>query len=161
MTSGIVWPHGTPVLETLEPRLMLSGNGASPPGSILFEFSLDIASDAGMSDPQADGDEAFDPGDVYMWQGPAVAPPGQNGFKDDALIFGLDPAPDPADPVNSLVPVGFGQADDYAAYFDLDGHDQLDVDLSWLIPAGQHLYMPIERFDLKRPPSRTEITTAS
>ena len=30
-----------------------------------FVFSLDVASDTELSDPNKDGDEGFDPGDVY------------------------------------------------------------------------------------------------
>ena len=44
-----------------------------------------------------DGDEVFDPGDVYWWKG-AVFPNPTNGFKDDVRIFGYDPDPDPLIP---------------------------------------------------------------
>jgi hypothetical protein len=96
-----------------------------------FEFSLDIGSDTEMSDPAMDGDEAFDPGDVYRGgPGPRVSPPGQDAFKDDMAIFGLDPWPDPPDPLGAtIVPVGTGSAQTYANYFDLDGHDQTDFSL--------------------------------
>jgi hypothetical protein len=93
-----------------------------------IEFSLDIGSDTELSDPQFDGDEGFDPGDVYLWQGPPVLPPpGRNGFKDDWMIFGQDPAPTPG--MNNPVPVG--QVQDprfYLDVFDLDGHDQIDFE---------------------------------
>ena len=97
-----------------------------------FEFSLDIGSDIELSDPLFDGDEAADPGDVYWWQSAVIAPPGRDGFKDDILIFALDPWPDPPDgavPPATRVPVGTGSPDDYHTYFDLDGHDQIDVSL--------------------------------
>ena len=97
-----------------------------------FEFSLDIGSDIELSDPQLDGDEAADPGDVYWWQSAPIVPPGRDGFKDDSRIFGFDPwpdAPDPTIPPMTAVPVGQGTIDQYFDYFDLDGHDQLDVDI--------------------------------
>ncbi len=96
-----------------------------------FEFSIDIGSDTELSDPQFNGNEAFDPGDVYWWQGPPVLPPGRDGFKDDFLLFGFDPYPDPPDPnYVTRVPVGEGGPDLFDRYFDLDAHDQLDIDLS-------------------------------
>jgi hypothetical protein len=100
-----------------------------------IEFSVDIGSDTELSDPQQDGDEGFDPGDVYWWQGPPINPPeGRDGFKDDLFIFGQDPWPDPPDPGHTtIVPVGFGSPDDYEMFFDLDGHDQIDFSLTELI----------------------------
>ena len=68
--------------------------------SFQMEFSVDIGGDTELSDPNVDGDEGFDPGDVYVWIGPPVTPPlvpgGRDGFKDDdaALAIGLDPFPD-------------------------------------------------------------------
>ena len=95
-----------------------------------FEFSVDIGSDKELSDPFVDGDEAFDPGDVYWWQGPPVLPPGRDGFKDDMFIFGMDPWPDPPDPaLATRVPVGAGADFNFAEWFDLDGHDQIDINL--------------------------------
>ena len=95
-----------------------------------FEFSLDIGSDTELSDPFMDGDEGFDPGDVYWWQSAPVVPPGRDGFKDDAFIFGNDPWPDPPDATGGTrVPVGEGSIEDYWEYFDLDAHDQTDFDL--------------------------------
>lgn len=95
-----------------------------------FEFSVDIGSDKELSDPFADGDEAFDPGDVYWWQSAPVVPPGRDGFKDDMSIFGMDPWPDPPDPgLVTAVPVGAGSIQDFFEYFDLDGHDQIDFNL--------------------------------
>ena len=100
------------------------------PADYRFEFSLDIGSDTELSDPFMDGDEGFDPGDVYWWQGPPVNPPGRDGFKDDRFIFNFDPMPDPPDPgYTTRVPVGEGHIEMYYEYFDLDGHDQLDIDI--------------------------------
>ncbi|MCK4340554.1 MAG: hypothetical protein KAY37_02375 [Phycisphaerae bacterium] len=117
----------------------------------LFEFSLDIGSDHELSDPFADGDEAFDPGDVYWWQSAPVVPPGRDGFKDDEFIFGQDPWPDPPDPFvppATRVPVGEGSIEDYGEYFDLDGHDQIDVsfhEVQW-IPQDHAVLDPIPQF---------------
>jgi hypothetical protein len=96
-----------------------------------FEFSLDIGSDVELSDPQADGDEAFDAGDVYWgFPGSRVSPPGRDGFKDDATIFAGDPWPDSPDPNRTtIVPVGLGSTQNYVNFFDLDGHDQTDFSL--------------------------------
>lgn len=80
-----------------------------------FFFSVDIGSDKELSDPNVDGDEAYDPGDIYKeGMGPAFV-------KDDLIIFNVDPAPAPPVPVNTnygLVSV--------TNFFDLDGEDQLD-----------------------------------
>jgi len=136
-----------------------NGNGVDdaceePQGDYRFEFSIDIGSDTELSDPYADGDEGFDPGDVYWWQGPPVTPPqvpgGRDGFKDDQLIFGFDILPDPPDPANppaTRVPVGQGGMDQYWEYFDLDGHDQLDVPLIEFGLHGQPLDMPVPMWD--------------
>jgi hypothetical protein len=63
------------------------------PPNYLFEFSLDIGSDIELSDPNTNGNEAADPGDVYWWQSAPIIPPGRDGFKDDLSIFGMDPTP--------------------------------------------------------------------
>jgi len=147
-----------PLFEVLEPRLLLSGveesGQAILQGLYTWEFSLDIGSDTELSDPFMDGDEGFDPGDVYSWQSGPVIPPqvqgGRDGFKDDATIFGssgFDPWPDPPDPhYATVVPVGEGGPENYGDYFDLDGHDELDSSL-WeaQLPIGQ---IPIWRDEM-------------
>ena len=117
--------------ESLDMAFVITGE-EEPGEEFRFEFSLDIGSDTEMSDPVRDGDEGFDPGDVYWWQGPPVVFPGRDGFKDDGANFaGMDPRPDPPDPnYATAVPVGFGSIQDYWEYFDLDGHDQIDIDLT-------------------------------
>ncbi len=136
---------GTPM-----PYPTCDGVVCDEPADYRFEFSVDIGSDHELSDPFMDGDEAFDPGDVYWWQGPPVLPPGRDGFKDDLYIFGFDPYPDPPDPgLVTRVPVGTGTPDMFAEYFDLDGHDQIDVDIfemQW-IPPDWPLEFPIPEFD--------------
>lgn len=133
----------------------LDGNGVDdaceePQSDYLIEFSLDIGSDTELSDPFMDGDEAFDPGDVYWWQSAPVVPPGRDGFKDDQFIFAGDPWPDPPDPtLATRVPVGAGSIQDYWEWFDLDAHDQLDISFAeggW-IPPEMPLEMPIPKFD--------------
>lgn len=93
------------------------------------EFSLDIGSDSEMSDPQADGDESFDPGDVYLWQ-QAIAPNcGANGYRDDTTAFaGVDPWPEAGD-CTSVAPVCFGTWTN-SGWFDLDGTDAIDLSLA-------------------------------
>lgn len=91
-----------------------------------IEFSLNIGSDAELSDPNQNGNEVFDPGDAYLMNGPFMVS-AQNGVKDDAAIFGFDPAPDPFNPA-SAVPVGSGLFQP-GLYFDLDGMDNMQTSL--------------------------------
>ncbi|HUU84067.1 MAG TPA: S8 family serine peptidase [Phycisphaerae bacterium] len=126
----------------------------SNPEVFRFEFSLDIGSDREMSDPNMDGDEGFDPGDVYWWQGPPVTPPwvpgGRDGFKDDEFIFGFDPWPDAPDPATRVPVGGVTNPPDpevwYDQYFDLDGHDQIDFSLQGLVPPDEPLDQAIGWF---------------
>lgn len=114
-----------------------------------LEFSLDIASDTELSDPHVDGDEAFDPGDLYLWKSGPVSPPGRDGIKDDTIFEGGDPSPDPPDfSGGTSVPVGEGDASLYTEYLDIDGHDQIKVSLVELIPGGA-LSEPIAQFGSK------------
>jgi hypothetical protein len=92
------------------------------------EFSLDIGSDAERSDPFADGDEVFDPGDAYVLGGPALSPLGQNGIKDDQVLFAFDPEPVPGD-ATTAAPCGSGQPLNPLAYFDLDGMDNTCISI--------------------------------
>lgn len=91
-----------------------------------IEFSLNIGSDAELSDPNQDNNEVFDPGDAYLMNGPFMAAP-QNGVKDDATIFGFDPAPDQFNPA-TIVPVGSGVFQP-GNYFDLNGMDNMQASL--------------------------------
>ena len=124
----------------------LAGNdGGGPTGqNPLIEFSLDIGSDAELSDPNMDGDEVFDPGDVYFWQGPFFGGP-VNGFKNDAAIFGGDYAPTPFGPVAPVCTSG-QTIQNYVEYFDLDGHDQTDFDIRQFIDGLTPLPQPINAF---------------
>ncbi len=117
-----------------------------------MEFSLDIGSDKEISDPNVDGDEGFDPGDVYLAGSGPVTPPtvpgGRDGFKDDATIFGSDPrpfAPYAGSPAGSAVPVGSGCAPPvcYGSGFDLDAHDQIDFPLQQYVQPDNPLQAPV------------------
>lgn len=95
-----------------------------------IEFSLDIGSDAELSDPNQNGNEVFDPGDAYLMNGPFMST-AQNGVKDDAMIFGYDPNPVPGDPT-TIVPCGSGVFDPLP-YFNLNGMDNMQTSLSSLL----------------------------
>ncbi len=115
-----------------------------------FEFSVDIGSDSELSDPSVDGDEGFDPGDVYRWKSSPVPAGGRDGDKDDAVQIesGRDPFPDPPDastPPATAVPVGSSGPESYRNYLDVDGHDKTGVFLSAII-SGDTLKAPIARF---------------
>ncbi|MBN2572838.1 MAG: T9SS type A sorting domain-containing protein [Ignavibacteriales bacterium] len=97
--------------------------------SAAFYFSLDIGSDTELSDPNGDGDEQFDPGDIYRWRTNILPPIGTFGHHDDAWIFGMDPPPTT---ILNAAPTMSGFNPDSIAnfYFDMDGVDFLDFDLS-------------------------------
>lgn len=101
-----------------------------------FEFSLDIGSDAELSDPNLNGNEAFDPGDSYRAFGPLMPPGGLDGIGDDFAIFGpmgfADPAPSAPDlwPPATGAPVGSGLPLDPMLFFDLNGEDYLDFSIA-------------------------------
>ena len=153
-------PDGICVVITVERCLDIGGTpmGAlscadvicDEPTDYAIEFSVDIGSDAELSDPFRDGDEGFDPGDVYWWLSAPVAFPGRDGFKDDSFIFGWDPFPDAPDSAyGTAVPVGNGASEEmYYDFFDLDGHDQISislVELQWI--GREPLEIPIPEFD--------------
>ncbi len=145
---GSVFQYGDPIMIGAEEAWDLAfvlTTTFEEPEPYLIEFSLDIGSDTEMSDPQRDGDEGFDPGDVYWWQGAPVNYPGRDGFKDDTFIFsGFDPWPDPPDPnYTTAAPVGYGTPQDYYEWFDLDGHDQIELDLTEIVPLEEPLTHPI------------------
>ncbi len=119
--------YGT-VIFTVQPLYPAPQNNTQDT-SLLTLFSLDIGSDAEFSDPKMDGNEYFDPGDLYLIDTltllPSVTP-----YLDDSLIFGGDPDPINSPPFNPA-PVGIGGPVDplRPLYFDLDGSDLLAVDL--------------------------------
>lgn len=94
-------------------------------------FSLDIASDREYSDPNLDGDEDMDAGDLYNTSG-------TNGvtalhFDDANLNAGTDPAPNSIQiPVvcdSSLTTAGNDVSQAALNFFDIDGIDYLDFEL--------------------------------
>lgn len=115
---------GTPIILTPPDTLYASW----------LEYSVDIGSDAELSDPTTDGNEVYDPGDAYPWN-VTLPPGGAPGMFDDANIFaGVDPwptTPDFGSPPATRAPVGSGISPDVVRnlYFDLDGLDYLDFDL--------------------------------
>jgi hypothetical protein len=126
--------------------------GGGEPDPVIIEWSMDIGGDTELSDPNADGDEGGDPGDVYLWRGapyrPLGQPCGRDGFKDDGFIFGFDPAPSAPDcavPPATAVPVGMmgNVQEQYRMYFDLDAHDQIDFNIGQFVPPTSPLEFPI------------------
>ena len=101
-------------------------------------FSLQIGSDTEVSDSAQQGNEVFDPGDMYVWSANTMGMPSQ-GFWDDAQIFnGIDPSPVPASP-GTAAPVcqALGWSDSLSKQFlDLDGFDAIDIDLASILPMG-------------------------
>ncbi len=101
-----------------------------------IEFSLDIGSDSELSDPNANGNEVFDPGDCYPMRGPALPVCGADGVRDDALIFGFDFPPSTPDcGLLSAAPVCSGNWNP-SVWFNLDGTDSLDFSLAQWLPPG-------------------------
>jgi hypothetical protein len=105
-------------------------------------FSLDIGSDSGFEDFAVNGNEIFDPGDVYV-RSTVPVPPSQ-GYLDDGNFMNLDLLPDmPApsipfhsgQPIQALSPV----------FFDLDGIDITDFSLFDLFNNG--IQFPIDAWD--------------
>ncbi len=131
-------------------KMVLSLSGpphVPPPGEPKLEFSLDIGSDTELSDPHMDGDEVFDPGDAYLWHGPALPAGGNNGIKDDSYIFGTDPWPIPAIAMYTAAPTCTPNTPPEQVvkdYFDLDGHDNVDFSVVDLL--ADPMQDPIARF---------------
>jgi hypothetical protein len=111
-----------------------------------FAFSLDIGSDSELSDPNNDGDEGFDPGDAYRSDAPGgsiVLPSGEGAdgtHRDDEELLGSDPIPDAGSSSPGEVPVGTcprpGRPTCYRDYFDLDGYDVVNLQITALREAG-------------------------
>ena len=153
-TVGSVFQDGQPLLiqdEQWDLAFVLTTTPDEPnePQECILEFSLDIGSDHEISDPGRDGDEGFDPGDVYYQLSGPVTFPGRDGFKDDAarIFGGFDPWPDAPDP-NYLTAahVFGGNPQDYYEWFDVDGHDQIDENLQQYIPFLEPLPSAIPPF---------------
>jgi hypothetical protein len=94
-----------------------------------IDFSVDMGSDACMAPVlPANGNELFDPGDMYPMGGPALAAGGQDGVLDDGTIFGgLDPRPVvPGAPIADVCS-GMTVPPTETTNFDTDGSDSLDA----------------------------------
>jgi PKD repeat protein len=103
---------------------------AAPVDDFDLLFSLDIGSDTELSDPMMDGDEVFDPGDAYLFNGVTMITPGADGYFDDVQAFSMDPYPDggvagTGAPCMSGIPIDQLKLD----YFDMDGLDLAECDL--------------------------------
>jgi hypothetical protein len=123
--------------------------GANCPDNVDVEWSLDIGSDSELSDPAMNGNERVDPGDAYWWHGPGLPPGGADGIRDDFFAFGaFDPFPDAPDP--ALVTAapscsGIPITQIFSQYFDMDAHDNLDLNIIQFLPADQGL-PPVAQF---------------
>ncbi len=127
-----------------------AGVAGTCPDQVSLEWSLDIGSDVELSDPAMNGNEAVDPGDAYLWHGPGLPlPGGADGIRDDFFAFGgVDPLPDAPDPgLLTAAPTcsGFPITQIFYQYFDMDGHDNLDLDIVQFLPADQGL-PPVAQF---------------
>ena len=93
-----------------------------------FSVSLDIGSDSEFSDPNADGDEVIDPGDVFQASTGTTV---DVVFDDVSIFAGGDPAPSAPAPMplgGACPPPGAPVC--YDTHFDLDGFDTLSVNLA-------------------------------
>lgn len=106
-----------------------------------FIFSLDIGSDTELSDPQANLNEIFDPGDCYYNNKIVLPAGGADGLVNDVRIFQTDPMPKPGVPGTSA-PVGSGVQVPYASYFDMDGVDRLLTSLRNTVNGNIIPYFP-------------------
>lgn len=91
-------------------------------------FSVDLGSDTEYSDPANDGNESFDPGDMFKSGTSSVA---ASLVLDDADMLGTDPTPTSTD-LAPVCAVNDGSATDSISWFhfDLDAADRIHIDLS-------------------------------
>ena len=115
------------------------------PAATNIYYSIDIGSDLEFSDPNADGDEILDPGDIY---GVTLGQPQNRELaKNDLLIF--SPVDPPPSSTANKVPVGNIPYNPQlpAGFFDLDGEDQLELFFETLngpvpkVTVGNGLYL--------------------
>ncbi len=106
-----------------------------------FIFSLDIGSDTELSDPQANLNEIFDPGDCYYNDNVILPAGGADGLVNDVRIFQTDPMPKPGVP-GTNAPVGSGGELPYASFFDMDGVDRLVTSLRDKVKGSIIPYFP-------------------
>jgi len=156
--KGFAHKDGSGTYHYGEIWLTLDPLGSPIPPGIGFvpnptlEFSLDIGSDTELSPPLFDGDEVFDPGDVYPWFGPIYAGP-TDGPLDDATIFpgGIDVVPDPNMPIgppnSAPTCTGAGVGGASTTYFDLDDTDRTDFNVGAFVDPILPGLAPINAFN--------------
>jgi len=111
-----------------ELTLSLVGAPVPNPTNGEIDFSVDMGSDTCIAPaPPANGNEVFDPGDMYPIGGPALPVGGQSGVRDDAAMFGgADPRPAaPGAPIADVCS-GLPVPPTQTTTFDADGSDSLD-----------------------------------
>jgi hypothetical protein len=136
--SGII--HGN-IVFSLTPLYNPDNPGSFGQNEQLL-FSLDIGSDSEYSDFQINGNENFDPGDMYARSTSSSV--SNNGIFDDSDFFAHDPVPNI---LNTLIPYHSGMdiQSISPSIFDLDGFDATDFSLHNLSLAG--INFPIDGWD--------------
>lgn len=130
-----------------------SGQITPPPGYTANDaemlFSVDIGSDAEMSDVLTPGNEWLDPGDLYTAFGPVPVVP-FDGVRDDEAEIGAIPPPLPEPGIGGPAPLCSLLAltpDDRQRWLDVDASDLLDVDLLGVLAQPADPTNPVARFD--------------
>lgn len=120
--------------------LSTTSQGQLPRG---FAFSVDIGSDRELSDPSPDGLEGFDPGDAYRTDALAGSIAGASSgagadgtHRDDEDLLGMDADPNAGTSPVTPVPVGSASPARYHDFFDLDGYDVINLQLTTLEEDG-------------------------
>jgi hypothetical protein len=145
----------------------LVSNAAASGSAVRLLFSVDAGGDQSLSDPYPDGDEGFECSDVYSSAGGVVPPGGRDGEIDDTTFLGTDVFPDAPDPtLTTGIPFDTGCTGSpqrcFDDYFDLDGIDIINVDLSTLVrldtpvPTGEKIWRD---YDFPDDASRACITS--
>jgi hypothetical protein len=115
-------------------------------------FSPDTGGAETLSDPASPTNGGFESSDVYSSEQGPISWVGADGVIDDAMLIGTDVAPSAPDPARvTAIPFsacGASPAVCFDDYFDLDGLDVVNVDLTTVypfevsdpIPDGEHLW---------------------
>ncbi|MCF8365112.1 MAG: thiol protease/hemagglutinin PrtT [Bacteroidales bacterium] len=118
----------TPAGEVEDYLVSVIAGNQPPQPAYPFLFSLDIGSDSELSDQQANGNELFDPGDCYYYDGTILPVGGMDGVVNDRNLVRTDTWSTPG-MTGAVIPIGNGSLLS-ASFFDLDGIDQIYTDLS-------------------------------
>jgi hypothetical protein len=108
--------------------VVLTLAGAPAMGQVTFYFSIDLGSDVDLSDPNGDGDEALDCGEVFSEPATLLAKDEDGGSPNMGYPYAIGTAVQP-------LPSQVGAASDtsgYALFLDLDGEDQTEHFLEWV-----------------------------